>query len=150
MILSAVLSGATTFVQVRDNRNREERNVPTKVQRREKLRISLHVVFYREAGFWVAHCLEMDVLGHATDKRGDLDKLGNAIAAQLDFSVRNNNHANIFMPADARFFAMYAAGKDIAEGECVLREIRRFAQETDDVTFQNAETREYPGVLTPA
>ena len=134
---------------MKDDRNTEVA-LATKVRRTEKLRIGLHIVFYQESGFWVAHCLEMDVMGHANDRVGALDELAIAIAAQLDFSVGNNNHANIFQPADARFFEMYAAGKDVAEGECVVKEIQKRVQTKDDVTFQNAETREYPGALAIA
>jgi predicted RNase H-like HicB family nuclease len=106
----------------------------------EKLRIGIRVVFYKESGFWVAHCLEMDVMGHGKEREKALENLSAAVLLQIENSVSANNHANIFMPADARFFEMYAAGKDTLDGECVLKNIE---STKDDITLQGVEMREY-------
>lgn len=115
----------------------------------EKLRISLRIVFYREAEFWIAHCLEMDVMGHDTEKKGAIKNLCEAMALQIGASLVANNRRNIFMPADARFFEMFAAGQDVAEAECNL-EIARRIPTKDNVTIDEVETREYRGALAVA
>src|SRR4051812_40260052 len=87
----------------------------------EKLRIQLRAVFYREGTHWIAHCLEMDVMGHGKTKAKALDRMIEAIWEQVCQSVKHNNRANIFMPADAKFFEMYSAGSgDKISGALVL------------------------------
>jgi predicted RNase H-like HicB family nuclease len=75
----------------------------------ENLRVQLRMVFYKEAGFWIAHCLEMDVMGHARTRGDAFRRMNEAIALQITQSVKHDNRANIFMPADAKYFEMYNA-----------------------------------------
>src|ERR1700678_1638709 len=105
----------------------------------DKLRIDLRVVFYREADRWVAHCLEMDLMGDGDDKIAAMQNLWEAIAIQINASIDAKNHANIFMPADARFFEMFAAGKDIAEGQCEVRiqDIQNEVNPQDEITLED-------------
>jgi hypothetical protein len=121
--------------------------VTKKLKSSEKLRLGLRVVFYREGSLWIAHCLEMDVMGHDRDKTKALDKLIDALSLQISASIRENNHANIFMPADGRFFEMYAAGDDIADMELVVDDILKFIKPKNGVTIDKFETREYSGAL---
>ena len=122
----------------------------SKVRKMEKLRIGLRIVFYEEADFWVAHCLEMNVMGHERQKGKALENLIEAMALQIGSSIEAKNHANIFMPADARFFEMYAAGQDVAEGECIVEEMREFIRVKDEITIQGIETREYRPAMAMA
>jgi hypothetical protein len=108
----------------------------------QKLRIELRAVFYKEGRNWIAHCLEMDVMGHARGKKKAFANMLDAVFTQIRFSIAHNNRSNIFMPADRRFFEMYSAGKDVAARQIVIDEIdRRFAN--DDIVIQPVETREY-------
>ena len=93
--------------------------------------------FYKEEGFWVAHCLEFDVLGHGKTKKEAVQLLGDAIRVQVEASVKHKNFRNLFSPADAKYQAMFAAGKDIAIGGLEFEPI-------DHVTIENVVTREYP------
>ena len=68
------------------------------------LRISLRVVFYKEEGRWIAHCLEFNLIGHGKTKRGALKMLSQAITIQFTQSVKHNNPKNLFSPADGKFF----------------------------------------------
>lgn len=99
------------------------------------LRIPLRIVFYRVSPKWVAHCLEFDLMGDGRTKREALDQLMEAMALQIEASLKYENPCNLFKPADGRFFAMFAAGKDVALGECHLR--------FDSVVIDEAQTREY-------
>jgi len=114
----------------------------------EKLRVDLRVVFYRDAGRWVAHCLEMDILGEGKTRKRAFDQLQQAIGLQLTASMHHNNTANIFMPADAKYFKMFAAGKDIAWGNYEVRKIikksdARAATVEDKVVIDRMQSREY-------
>jgi hypothetical protein len=100
------------------------------------LRIQLRAVFYKEGDHWVAHCLEFDLLGHGETKKAALTMLSQAIVIQIKVSVKYNNPKNLFSPADGKYFAMFAAGKDVAMGKLELMPI-------DSVTIEDVETREY-------
>ncbi len=80
----------------------------------QQIRIQLRAVFYRESGFWIAHCLEMDVMGHGRTKQQAFTKMNEAIAIQLSASMAHQNRANIFQPADARFFEMRGSAMSAA------------------------------------
>lgn len=58
----------------------------------------------------------------------------------MQATLGNDNPANLFKPADGRFFAMFAAGADVTEGEVSLK--------FGSVTINEAETREFRGDLT--
>jgi predicted RNase H-like HicB family nuclease len=103
--------------------------------RMKNLRIPLRVVFYRDGDVWVAHCLEFDLMGDGATKEDALDELIEAINLQVAASVEADNPSNLFSPADGRFFAMFAAGKDVVVGALRLH--------FDSVTIDEAETREF-------
>jgi predicted RNase H-like HicB family nuclease len=102
----------------------------------KNLRIPLRIIFYREGVDWVAHCLEFDLIGDGPTKEEALDMLSEAIALQLDTSLKHNNPGNLFSPADGKFFEMFAAGKDVIVGELSV-------VPQDSVEIEKAETREY-------
>jgi predicted RNase H-like HicB family nuclease len=99
------------------------------------LRIPLRAVFYRESGRWVAHCLEFDLSGDGETPEAALKDLSEAIACQVEATLQNGNLANLFSPADGKFFAMFAAGTDLALGPLQLRK--------QNVTIEELQTREY-------
>lgn len=80
----------------------------------DQMKVDLRAVFYKEGEFWVAHCLEMDVMGHGKTQQKALNQLSEAMCLQIAVSLRAGNVANIFQPADARFFQMYFTGKSRA------------------------------------
>jgi hypothetical protein len=100
------------------------------------LHILLRVVFYKEEGSWIAHCLEFDLLGCGPTKKKALELLCDAIHEQIEASVKYNNLRNLFSPADGKYFAMYAAGKDVAEGTLEIGPVGQ-------VTIEGVTTREY-------
>jgi predicted RNase H-like HicB family nuclease len=99
------------------------------------LRVPLRVVFYKDGQDWIAHCLEFDLMGDGPTRREALDRMVDAISIQAQASIENNNPENLFKPADAKYFMMFAAGKDVAGGELHIK--------IDSVTIEDAETREY-------
>lgn len=82
----------------------------------DRLSIPLRIVFYRENGVLIAHCLEFDLLGDGKDKREALDRLAEAIRLQLEASIELDDPGNLFNPADGAVFQRYAEGKHIAAG----------------------------------
>ena len=102
------------------------------------LRIPLRIVFYKEEGDWIAHCLEFDVCGDGTTKAEALESLSEAIRIQVEKSIEFENFENLFAPASPEIFGRFAAGSDVAEGELKLH-----IAPQDSVVIQDAEYREY-------
>ncbi len=103
-------------------------------------RIPLRVVFYKEQGSWIAHCLEFDLCGDGKAHKNALISLSKAINAQLKFSQKNGNRKNLFSPAPSESQAMFFSGKTTADGGMELK-----IEAVDDVVFEGQEYREYPG-----
>jgi predicted RNase H-like HicB family nuclease len=106
----------------------------------ETLRIPLRVVFYKEEGAWIAHCLEFDLIGDGETREEAMDQLGRAVLLQVEASVQTNNPANLFSPADGNVLRMFAAGNDIALAAIEFKEIH-----SANVQIDRAECREYLG-----
>jgi predicted RNase H-like HicB family nuclease len=100
------------------------------------LRIPLRAVFYKEGDFWIAHCLEFDVLGHGQTKAEALKLLSEAITIQIESAIKYNNIRNLFSAADPKYHVMFALGKDAVIGKLEVHRI-------DHVTIENLDTREY-------
>lgn len=101
------------------------------------LRIPLRAVLYREEGIWIAHCLELDLLGDGDTREEALKLLSEAILVQVQACLKYKSLQQLFRPADPKYFGMFAAGKDVAAGELQL------AQTIDSVTIEEIEAREY-------
>jgi hypothetical protein len=102
-------------------------------------RIQLKAVLYEEDGTWLAHCLELDLIGDGDSAREALHSLSGAIITQLESSVRNNCMESIFCPAEARFWSMFAQGKNVAHGELELQ----VKSTVPGVTIEDLQAREY-------
>ena len=102
---------------------------------KNNFRMPLRIVFYRDGQDWVAHCLEFDLMGDGATQPEALDQLSEAIALQIESTLEAGNPRNLFKPADGRFFAMFAAGRNVASAELHL--------EADYVTIDETETRQY-------
>lgn len=75
-----------------------------------ELRIGLRIVYYREADRWVAHCLEMGVIGDGKTRKEATRSLGEAVANQIKFSIDHDNLGNLFMAAGVSDREFYDAG----------------------------------------
>ncbi|HWB08374.1 MAG TPA: hypothetical protein VG826_04085 [Pirellulales bacterium] len=102
------------------------------------LRIPLRVVFYKEDGDWIAHCLEFDICGDGSSKVDALDSLSEGIRLQVEKSIEFSNWDNLFTPAEPEICERFFAGRDIAEGE-----LKFHVESHDPVVFQQTEYREY-------
>lgn len=101
-------------------------------------RITLRIVFYKEEGRWIAHCLEFDLLGDGDTKQSAMERLHQAIALQIEQSLKHNNPANLFSPADGEFQRMFAAGTDVTEAELSMP-----FERVDNFDFDKPDVRVY-------
>lgn len=81
------------------------------------LNVPIRIVFYREEGRCIAHCLEFDLLGDGTNKREAAKSLGEAIAIQVEQTVRSGNVKNLINPAPQEYWQKYALGRNLTDGD---------------------------------
>lgn len=100
--------------------------------------------FSIERESWIAHCLEFDLLGDGETRKDALENLSEAIALQISASIENKNPSNLFSPAEGKFFEMFAAGKEIANGQLQVQvqQLRETSPIVDGV-----EAREFEGTI---
>lgn len=108
-------------------------------------RIPLRIVFYRDDGAWVAHCLEFDLCGDGATREDAIQNLVEAMRIQLEVSLENDNPANLFSPADAKYHQMYFAGRDVAACELAIARIHRENISIEDVHCREYDSGELPG-----
>ncbi len=101
------------------------------------LRTPIRIVLYKDSSLWIAHCLEFDLCGHGSDPEAALDMLADAVTAQVDFSLDHNAPANLFSPADGKFFEMFAAGEHRATGELKIE------FHSEGLEIESVDAREY-------
>lgn len=69
------------------------------------MEIPLHVLIYQEDGEWLAHLLEMDLVGAGETAEEAQASLHDAFEAQITFCVQEN--VDPFRPAPAKYFRMW-------------------------------------------
>ena len=116
------------------------------------LRIPLRVVFYKEAGDWIAHCLEFDLVGDGPTKAKALKTLNEAIRIQVAYSVEHENIDNLFSPAEGRYFRMFAAGKDVTSKRIAIGAVKipLVVDRTEAREYVEEERKDAGDALVPA
>lgn len=104
----------------------------------QSLRVPVRVVFYREEGSWIAHCLEFDLLGDGETQEQALGKLSGSIQIQVEATVDYGNPANLFSPADGKYFRMFAAGEDLTAPDMSLG-----FKPLDQITIDQVQFRQF-------
>ena len=70
--------------------------------------LGVNVLGVREDGEWCAIALEMSLRGYGPTFDDALSELQEAIEAQVSFAVQHDNVDQIFIPAEPRYFKLYA------------------------------------------
>jgi hypothetical protein len=105
-------------------------------QNMKTFRIPLRVIFYKEDGSWVAHCLEFDLCGDGPTKEEALRSLFDSIKIQAQESFHHDNLRNLFTPASSEVQEKFFAGKHTTiQGEMKLT--------IEPLIIEEAEYREY-------
>lgn len=104
----------------------------------QALRVPIRIVFYRDDGSWIAHCLEFDLLGDGETREAALEQLAQAIRIQLEATRDYGNPANLFAPAEGKYFRMFAAGEDVVAPGTSME-----FEPLDSITIEHVELREF-------
>ena len=105
-----------------------------------RFRIPLKAVLYKEGQVWLAHCLELDLIGDGENRADALKHLSEAIIVQITASVSHDCMDSLFTPAEGRFWRMFAQGKNVAQGKLEL-----LAKDaiSDNIEIEDVQAREY-------
>lgn len=74
----------------------------------------IRVLIYEEGGEFVAHALEMDLLGFGKSEKKALAELRQLIESQLTFARQQDDDSLLLFPAEKRFFARWEAAHKAA------------------------------------
>ena len=69
---------------------------------RQELRISLRAVVYPHGEWWIAHCLELDVVAEGRDRKTAIQDLMDLCATQIETAIDTGNLESVFRPAPPR------------------------------------------------
>ena len=87
--------------------------------------VKVSVLGYVEDGHWVAHALEMDVIGVGNDWEGALAELRENICAQVSFARYRGDDSLIFQPAPPRLFKQFRQAREAELRDLVSRTQRK-------------------------
>jgi len=75
----------------------------------------LKVFVYREGEYWVAHCVELDIVTSDTNRAKVARDIVDICAAQFAFALTNGLHEHLFRPTnkmiERRLLEAYMSGK---------------------------------------
>jgi len=66
--------------------------------------LSVHVIVYREESWYVAHCLEFDLVAQGADSLEAFKNLLDAIELQAEYALEAGDWGLLFNPAPAEYW----------------------------------------------
>jgi len=76
------------------------------------LRLDFQVLIYQEGDFWIAHCLETDLVAEGASPKGALESLVDISNSLIEAQIAEGDIRAIFSPAPAEIWRMYATASD--------------------------------------
>jgi predicted RNase H-like HicB family nuclease len=74
-------------------------------------RISLRAVVYREGDWWIAHCLELDLVAEGKSALEAFKNLNDLTNTQIETAIREGNLESILTPAPPKVWSMFFNGR---------------------------------------
>jgi predicted RNase H-like HicB family nuclease len=101
----------------------------------DKIRLDFRVLIYRENDFWIAHCLETDLVAEGETVAQAIDSLIDISNVQIQAALEEGDLASIFSPAPADVWRMYAVA-----GEGPSRRPRKAIKQVDKISVRQLAT----------
>lgn len=101
----------------------------------DKIRLDFRVLIYREEPFWIAHCLETDLVAEGKTVSQAVDNLVAISNVQIETSLEEGNLAAVFSPAPPDVWRMYSVA---AEGP--TRRPRKAVKQVNMMQFRQLVT----------
>lgn len=90
------------------------------------LRIPLRAVVYRHAEWWIAHCLELDLVAEGKTAEQALDDLLDLCVTQLETALAHGDLAGAFRSAPPEIWATFSRATDVPMKKHFARPVERF------------------------
>ena len=97
----------------------------------DKIRLDFQVLLYREEPFWIAHCLETDLVSEGKTVPQAIDGLVAISNVQIRTAIEEGDLASVFSPAPPEVWRMYAVA---AEGP--TRRPRKAVKQVNRMQFR--------------
>jgi hypothetical protein len=86
----------------------------SKLQNHRELRIPLQAVVYRHAKWWIAHCLELDLVAEGKTPARALKDLMELSTTQIESAVDSGDLETVFRPAPSEVWALFSRSREVA------------------------------------
>lgn len=84
----------------------------------------LNFLIYNEDNTWIAHCLELDMVGFSPDSaESAVNELIELIKTQIQFAIENDNLNSIFTPAPSDLWI-----KRLSAKKCSYKQLKKLKQ----------------------
>jgi hypothetical protein len=99
-----------------------------KVRSSAGVRVDLRVVIYRHREWWIAHCLELDLVAEGTTPTNAFRDLVDISVSQVETATEMGNLESIFRAAPPEIWAMFSRASDAPQlkKKSSSRSIERF------------------------
>jgi predicted RNase H-like HicB family nuclease len=91
-----------------------------------EVRLTLRALIYRDDEWWVAHCLETDVVAEGATPVQAFENLQSLTAFQIETALEEGDLQSIFRQAPAQILAAFASGYDQRFRRRPPRAVERF------------------------
>lgn len=82
--------------------------------RNAMIRLDLSILGYQESGKWLAHCLEMDIIGYGDSFSEAMQKVNELIEMQVSFAVSQGHPQTMLNPAPPKYWALFHTARERA------------------------------------
>src|SRR5947209_16980874 len=89
-------------------------------------RIGLRAIIYQEDGFWLAHCLEMDIVAEGATRQEAMKSLEDLCMLQIRVALEQGDLESIFRAAPPSVWKMYTLGEEKEMPRKVIKPVDRF------------------------
>jgi hypothetical protein len=89
------------------SKSRKQSSKKTTRAKKNSIELFLRVLGYKENDSWMAHCLEMDLVGSGRTFQEALRELSDLIDAQICFSIFKGNPSLLYHPAPPELIETY-------------------------------------------
>jgi hypothetical protein len=85
----------------------------TKTTKSRELRLDLRAVVYPHGKWWIAHCLEMDLVAEGNAPAQALKDLMELTATQIEVARDSGSLESIFRPAPPEIWTMFSFSREV-------------------------------------
>ena len=98
----------------------------TQAKAKTNFRILLRAVAYRHGAWWIAHCLELDLVAEGKTLQEALADVMDLSCSQIEAAIRDGDLESVFRPAPPEAWAMFSRATDIPVKQKPTCPVERF------------------------